>query len=165
MEMASLQDLFVHQLQDLYNAENQIIKALPKMIKKASAQELKDAFTEHLEVTRQQVDRLGQVFESVGEKVKGKTCKAMKGIIEEASDTMKEDAEPEVLDAALIAECQRVEHYEIAGYGTVRAYAELLGNKRAAQLLQQTLDEEDEADKKLTSLAETLINVQAQDPA
>jgi len=162
MEMESLQDLFVDQLKDLYNAENQIIKALPKMIKKASAPELKDAFARHLEVTKGQVDRLEQVFEAFGEKAKGKTCKAMKGIIEEASDTMKEDAEPEVLDAALIAECQRVEHYEIAGYGTVRAYAELLGNKQAAKLLQQTLDEEGEADKKLTSLAETLINVEAQ---
>ncbi len=165
MEMESLQDLLVHQLQDLYNAENQIIKALPKMIKKASADELKAVFTEHLEVTRGQVDRLEQVFESLGEKVKGKTCKAMKGIIEEAKESMEEDAEPEVLDAALIADAQRVEHYEIAGYGTVRAYAELLGNRQAAKLLQQTLDEEGEADKKLTSLAEALINVQAQKPA
>jgi len=162
MEMESLQDLFVHQLQDLYNAENQILRALPKMIKKASARELKAAFQEHLDVTKQQVERLELVFESVGEKVKGKTCKAMKGIIEEAKESMEEDAEPEVLDAALIADAQRVEHYEIAGYGTVRAYAELLGNSKAAKLLQQTLDEEGEADKKLTSLAESLINIQAQ---
>jgi ferritin-like metal-binding protein YciE len=165
MELASLQDLFVEQLKDLYNAENQIIKALPKMIKKASAQELKDAFQEHLDVTKGQVERLEQVFESMGEKATGKTCKAMKGIIEEAKESMEEDAEPEVLDAALIADAQRVEHYEIAGYGTVRSYAELLGNKEAARLLQETLDEEGEADKKLTSLAETLINVQAQKPA
>lgn len=162
MELESLQDLFVHQLQDLYNAENQILKALPKMIKKASAPELKAAFQEHLDVTKGQVARLEKVFASIGEKVKGKTCKAMQGIIEEAKESMEEDAEPEVMDAALIADAQRVEHYEIAGYGTVRAYAELLGNKQAAKLLQQTLDEEGEADKNLTSLAESLINVSAQ---
>jgi ferritin-like metal-binding protein YciE len=165
MEMETLQDLFVAQLKDLYNAEGQIIKALPKMIKKASAPQLKRAFQEHLEVTKEQLDRLEQVFDTLGEKAKGKTCKAMKGIIEEAEESMSEDAEPEVLDAALIADAQRVEHYEIAGYGTVRAYASLLGNDKAAELLQQTLDEEGEADEKLTSLAETLINVQAQRPA
>jgi ferritin-like metal-binding protein YciE len=162
MELESLQDLFVAQLKDLYNAENQIIKALPRMIKKASAQELKDAFQEHLDVTKQQVERLEEVFETLGEKATGKTCKAMKGIIEEAKESMSEDAEPEVLDAALIADAQRVEHYEIAGYGTVRSYAKLLGNEQAARLLQQTLDEEGEADKKLTNLAESLINVEAQ---
>jgi ferritin-like metal-binding protein YciE len=165
MEMQSLQDLFVDQLKDLYNAENQIIKALPKMIKKASASELKDAFQMHLDQTRHHVERLEQVFESAGEKAKGKTCKAMKGIIEEGAETMDEDATPEVMDAALIAAAQRVEHYEIAGYGTVRAYAKLLGNDEAARLLQETLQEEGDTDHKLTQLADTMINVQAQMPA
>ena len=165
MEMQDLQDLFVEQLRDLYNAEKQLVKALPKMAKKASDDSLKQAFTTHLEETKGHVERLEQIFESLGKRAGGKTCKAMKGLVEEGQEAMEEDATPEVLDAALIAAAQRVEHYEIAGYGTVRAYAKLLGNSEAAKLLQQTLDEEGSADKKLTKLAESTINVEAEQNA
>ena len=165
MEMQDLQDLFVEQLRDLYNAEKQLVKALPKMAKKASDEDLKQAFTTHLEETKGHVERLEQIFESLGKRASGKTCKAMKGLVEEGQEAMEEDATPEVLDAALIAAAQRVEHYEIAGYGTVRAYAKLLGNSEAAKLLQQTLDEEGNTDKKLTKLAESTINVQAEQNA
>jgi len=162
MQMESLQDLFVDQLKDLYNAEGQLVKALPKMAKAASNPQLQAAFTEHLAQTREHVERLEQVFNTLGESPKGKKCKAMEGLIEEGKDMMDEDAEPEVMDAGLIAAAQRVEHYEIAGYGCVRTYAKLLGNNEAARLLQKTLDEEGQTDKKLTDLAERLINVQAQ---
>ena len=162
MEMESLQDLLVDQLKDLYNAENQLVKALPKMAKAASNPQLQKAFTTHLEETKGHVERLEQVFEELGMAAKGKTCKAMKGLIEEGKEMMDEDAEPEVMDAGLIAAAQRVEHYEMAGYGCVRTYAELLGNKQAAKLLQQTLDEEGKTDKLLTSLAEKVINLEAQ---
>ena len=165
MEMQDLEDLFVDQLRDLYNAEKQLVKALPKMAKKASDEELKQAFSTHLEETKGHVERLEQIFDQLGKRASGKTCKAMKGLVEEGQEAMEEDAEPEVLDAALIAAAQRVEHYEIAGYGTVRAYAKLLGNSEAAKLLQQTLDEEGETDKKLTKLAESTINVEAQQPS
>jgi len=165
MEMQDLEDLFVDQLRDLYNAEKQLVKALPKMAKKASDEDLKQAFSTHLEETKGHVERLEQIFDQLGKRASGKTCKAMKGLVEEGQEAMEEDAEPEVLDAALIAAAQRVEHYEIAGYGTVRAYAKLLGNSEAAKLLQQTLDEEGETDKKLTKLAETTINVEAQQPS
>jgi len=165
MEMQDLEDLFVDQLRDLYNAEKQLVKALPKMAKKASDEELKQAFSTHLEETKGRVERLEQIFDQLGKRASGKTCKAMKGLVEEGQEAMEEDAEPEVLDAALIAAAQRVEHYEIAGYGTVRAYAKLLGNSEAAKLLQQTLDEEGETDKKLTKLAESTINVEAQQPS
>jgi ferritin-like metal-binding protein YciE len=162
MQMESLQDLLVDQLKDLYNAENQLIKALPKMAKAATNAQLQQAFTTHLEETKEHVDRLEQVFEALGENAKGKTCKAMKGLIEEGKEIMEEDAEPEVLDAGLIAAAQRIEHYEIAGYGCVRTYAEMLGNDQAAKLLQKTLDEEGLTDKKLTDLAESVINLEAQ---
>jgi ferritin-like metal-binding protein YciE len=162
MEMNSLQDLMVDQLKDLYNAESQLVKALPKMAKAATNPQLKQAFTTHLEQTKGHVERLEQVFDSMGLSAKGKTCKAMKGLIEEGKEMMDEDAEPEVMDAGLIAAAQRVEHYEMAGYGCVRTYAELLGNKQAAKLLQQTLDEEGKTDKLLTSLAEKVINLEAQ---
>jgi ferritin-like metal-binding protein YciE len=165
MELHDLQDLFVDQLRDLYSAEKQLVRALPKMAKKASDEGLKDAFTMHLEETRGHVERLEQIFESLGKRAGGKTCKAMQGLVEEGKEAMEEDAGPEVLDASLIAAAQRVEHYEMAGYGTVRAYANLLGNTAAAKLLQQTLDEEGAADKKLTKLAETSINIEAQHPA
>jgi ferritin-like metal-binding protein YciE len=165
MEMQDLEDLFVDQLRDLYNAEKQLVKALPKMAKKASDEDLKQAFSTHLEETKGHVERLEQIFDQLGKRASGKTCKAMKGLVEEGQEAMEEDAEPEVLDAALIAAAQRVEHYEIAGYGTVRAYAKLLGNSEAAKLLQQTLDEEGETDKKLTKLAESTINVEAQQPS
>lgn len=162
MEMQSLQDLLVDQLKDLYNAEGQLVKALPKMAKAAANPQLKQAFLTHLEQTKGHVERLEQVFKSLDEPVKGKTCKAMKGLIEEGKEMMEEDAEPEVMDAGLIAAAQRVEHYEMAGYGCVRTYAALLGNKQAAKLLQQTLDEEGKTDKLLTDLAERVINLEAE---
>jgi ferritin-like metal-binding protein YciE len=165
MEMQDLQDLFIDQLRDLYNAEKQLVKALPKMAKKASDESLKQAFSTHLEETKGHVERLEQIFDQLGKRPSGKTCKAMKGLVEEGEEAMEEDAASEVLDAALIAAAQRVEHYEIAGYGTVRSYAKLLGNSQAAKLLQQTLDEEGETDKKLTQLAESNINVEAQQNA
>lgn len=160
-ELQSLEDLFLEDLKDLYNAENQILKALPRMAKKASAPELRRAFEQHLKQTEGQVQRLERVFASLDEKPKGKTCKGMQGLIEEGKEAMSEDIKDDVLDAALIAAAQKVEHYEIAAYGTLRAWAEMLGNQQAAKLLQQTLDEEGETDKKLTQLAEQLVNVEA----
>ena len=161
MSLDSLHDLYVDELKDLYNAENQLLKALPKMAKKAAAPELKAAFTEHLEVTRTQVGRLEQIFEALEVSPKGKKCKAMEGLVAEGAEVIGEGGEPAVVDAALIACAQRVEHYEMAGYGCVRTFATLLGYDEAAKLLQATLDEEGEADKKLTALAETVINVEA----
>ena len=165
MEMQDLQDLYVEELRDLYNAEKQLVKALPKMAKTATNEDLKDAFTTHLEETKGHVERLEQIFEKLGKRAGGKTCKAMQGIVEEGKETMEEDATEEVMDAALIAAAQRAEHYEIAAYGTVRTYAKLLGDKESAKLLQQTLDEEGKTDKLLTKLAESSINVEAQQPA
>jgi ferritin-like metal-binding protein YciE len=161
MKLGTLQDLLVDELKDLYSAENQIIKALPKMVKKASAAELKKAFQEHLEVTREQAVRLEKVCKMLDVSPKGKKCKAMEGLLEEGKEVMSEDAEPSVMDAALIAAAQRVEHYEMAGYGCVRTFAKLLGHDEVAELLQETLDEEAEADQTLTSLAESVINVEA----
>ena len=161
MALDSLHGLYVDELKDLYNAEHQLLKALPRMAKAATAPALKAAFTEHLEVTRGQIGRLEQVFADLDASPKGKKCKAMEGLIEEAKEVLGEDAEPAVLDAALIACAQRVEHYEMAGYGCVRTFATLLGYAKAAKLLQQTLDEEGAADKALTKLAETVINVAA----
>src|SRR5687768_5070352 len=163
MSLDSLHDLYVDELKDLYNAENQLLKALPRMAKAATAPELKAAFTEHLDVTRKQVERLDQIFEELGVSPKGKKCKAMEGLVEEGKEVMQEDGDPSVIDAALIASAQRVEHYEMAGYGCVRTFATLLGYADAAALLQATLDEEGEADKKLTALAETVINVEAEE--
>jgi ferritin-like metal-binding protein YciE len=162
MSMDSLKDLYIDELKDLYNAENQLLKALPKMAKKASAPELKSAFQEHLAVTQGHVDRLEKIFKALGEKPTGKTCKAMKGLVEEGKEVIEEDGDPSVLDAALIGAAQRVEHYEMAGYGVVRTFAQLLGEDKAADALQRTLNEEGEADKKLTALAESVINVQAE---
>jgi len=164
MELESLKDLFVNELKDLYSAENQLIKALPKMAKAASSAQLKAAFSSHLEETRTHVDRLEQIFSDLGEKPGGKACKAMKGLVEEGSEMIEEDADPEVKDAGLISAAQKAEHYEMASYGCVRTYARLLGEEQIANLLQQTLDEEGAADKKLTKLAET-INVAADSPA
>jgi ferritin-like metal-binding protein YciE len=158
-----LNDLLIEQLKDLYNAEGQLTKALPKMAKAATNAELKQAFQNHLAETEEHINRLEQVFESIGEKAKGKTCAAMKGLIEEAKELLEEDAEPEVLDAGLIAAAQRVEHYEIAGYGTVRTWAESLGHGEAAKLLQKTLDEEGKTDKLLTQIAESHVNQMAED--
>jgi ferritin-like metal-binding protein YciE len=163
MSLDSLHNLYVDELKDLYSAENQLLKALPKMAKKASAQELKDAFTEHLEVTRKQVERLEQIFSELEVSPKGKKCKAMEGLIEEGQEVLGEDGEPAVIDAALIACAQRVEHYEMAGYGCVRTFAKLLDFTDAEKLLQETLDEEAEADEKLTELAETIINIEAEE--
>jgi ferritin-like metal-binding protein YciE len=161
MKLESLRDLFVEQLQDLYDAEHRIIKALPKMAKAATSAELKAAFQKHLTETEGQIDRLDQVFDGMGMKAKKKTCKAMQGLIEEGEETIKEDAQPEVRDAALIAAAQRVEHYEMAGYGTVCAYAKLLKEKTALKLLQATLAEEKATDEALTELAESTINLEA----
>lgn len=161
MALDSLQALLISELKDLYSAENQLLKALPRMAKASSAPELRAAFTEHLEVTRGQIGRLDQVFSMLELAPKGKKCKAMEGLIAETKELLEEDAEASVLDAALIAAGQRVEHYEIAGYGCVKTFAKLLGMDEVAGLLQQTLDEEGEADKKLTALAESIINVGA----
>lgn len=162
MKLESLRELLIEELQDLYSAENQILEALPKMIEEADSPELRNGFSQHLEQTRGHVRRLDQIFDQLGKDVdrKDKTCKGMKGIIKDAEDLLKEDAEPEVLDAGMIAGAQRVEHYEIAGYGTVRTYAQLLGRNDWAQLLQQTLDEEKQTDQKLNQLA-SRINIEA----
>jgi ferritin-like metal-binding protein YciE len=161
MEIDSLRKLYVEELKDLYSAEKQITQALPKMAKKASNPQLKRAFEEHLEQTKVQIERLDQIFEGLGKSPRGKKCKGMEGLLEEGKEMMQEDMEDDVMDAALIAAAQRVEHYEIAGYGTVRTYAQLLGERDAVKLLQTTLDEEGNTDKKLTQLAETSINVEA----
>lgn len=163
MAMDSLKDLYVDELKDLYSAENQLVKALPKMAKKASAPELKRAFQSHLEQTKVHVERLEKILKGLSEKPNGKTCKAMKGLVEEGKEIIEEDGDDSVLDAALIGAAQRVEHYEIAGYGVVRTFASLLGDDSAASTLQRTLNEEAETDKKLTSLAESIINVEASD--
>jgi len=157
----SLRDLYVEQLKDLYDAEHQLIKALPKLAEASSSDELRNAFEEHLDKTRQHAQRIEQIFEGMGQKAKAQKCKGMEGLVKEGSEVIKEeDIDGEVKDAALIAAAQRVEHYEIAGYGTVRTYANLLGENEAANLLQQTLDEEKEADQTLNEIAEQ-INVEA----
>lgn len=152
----SLRDLLIDELQDLHDAENRLIKALPKMAKAASHEELKDGFQEHLEQTRGHVDRLERCFKLLGEKARSKTCHAMKGLVEEGSEAIKEDAPDAIRDAMLIGAAQRIEHYEMAGYGTARAFAETLGETKVANLLQETLDEEGDTNKKLTSIAETV---------
>lgn len=164
MKLKSLHDLYVDELKDLYNAEQQLLKALPKMAKAASDPQLAQAFTDHLAETQGQVERLDQIFEKLETSAKGKKCKAMEGLLEEGRELLAEDADPSVLDAALIAAAQRVEHYEMAGYGCVRTFARLLGYDDEADLLQETLNEEGAADKKLTKLAESVINIEAVDP-
>ena len=161
MKLKSLKDLYVEELRDLYSAENQLVKALPKMAKAATAENLKKAFTDHLEETKGQVARLVQIFEKLGEKPTGKTCRAMEGLVIEGEELIADKPEAAVLDAGLISAAQRVEHYEMAGYGSVRAYAKALGEEEAAALLQETLDEEAAADKKLTKLAVSVINAKA----
>jgi ferritin-like metal-binding protein YciE len=163
MELNSLRDLYIDELKDLYSAENQLVKALPKMAKAATAKNLKNGFERHLKETREHVERLKRVCAQIKVSPGGKTCKAMEALIEEGDDIINEDAEPEVRDAALIAAAQRVEHYEMAGYGCVRTYAKLLGYKQAEKILQKTLNEEGATDKKLTQLAER-INVKAEAP-
>jgi ferritin-like metal-binding protein YciE len=161
MKLNTLQKLYTDELRDLYNAENQLMKALPKMAKAASSEELKEAFEKHLEQTKTHVERLEQVFEELGEKPKGKTCRAMKGLIEEGSEILEEDGEESVLDAGIIVAAQKVEHYEIAGYGSVRTFAHLLGKDKSAELLQTTLDEESETNEILNKLAESVVNPEA----
>jgi ferritin-like metal-binding protein YciE len=160
MKPNSLQELYLDQLKDLYDAEHQIIKALPDMIEVASSPDLREALTEHLEITKTQASRLEQIFNSLGEKAKGEKCKGIQGVIEEGSDLIDDIDDADVRDAAIIASAQRVEHYEMAGYGTARTYATLLGQNEAGELLQKTLDEEKEADSNLTTLAGE-INVNA----
>jgi ferritin-like metal-binding protein YciE len=161
MKLNSLHDLYLMELKDLYNAEQHIIKALPKMAKAASSPELQRALEQHFEETKGQAQRLETIFQKLGEPVKGQKCKGMEGIIDEGEDLMDEDAPPAVADAALISSAQRVEHYEIAGYGTVCNFARRLGFEDQAQLLHQTLEEEREADRKLTTLADSYINEEA----
>jgi ferritin-like metal-binding protein YciE len=149
----TLEDLLLHELKDLYDAENQLTKALPMMAQAASNRELKAGFEEHLRQTEGHIRRLEQVFQAMGQRASGETCLAMQGLIQEGNKTLQEDMEQTVRDAALIAAAQRIEHYEMAGYGTARTFAYVLGNQEAAQLLQQTLDEEEQTDKRLTMLA------------
>ena len=161
MAMDSLKDLYIEELKDLYNAENQLLKALPRMAKKAASPDLRAALQQHLGQTEGQVNRLERIFKKLGEKPTGKTCKAMKGLVEEGKEIIEEDGDESVLDAALIGAAQKVEHYEIASYGTARTFASLLGEEEAVEALQKTLDEEAAADKKLTALAESLVNPEA----
>jgi ferritin-like metal-binding protein YciE len=163
MKLNSLHDLYLSELHDLYDAENRITKALPKMADAANSPELRAAFEEHLQETRMHTQRLEQIFQKLNESAKGEKCKGMVGILDEGEDVMDdaEDAPPAVCDASLIAAAQRVEHYEIAAYGTVRTFARRLGYQDHAQLLDETLQEEGNADKKLTSLAESYINEEA----
>jgi len=159
--MKNLQDLFEHQLKDLYSAESQLIKAMPKMQKKASDEKLKQALEKHLEETKEQKNRLKEVCSELGIKPTGEECKAMKGLIEEAESFLKEKAEDDVRDAGIIAEAQRIEHYEISGYGTAVRFAKELGHNDIAKKLQQTLDEEYKTDTDLTKMAESRLNRKA----
>jgi|SRR5690606_37995673 len=161
-KLANLDDLLLHELADLYDAEHQILKALPKMAKAANSDALRQAFELHITQTENQVGRLEQAFSALGKPAKGTRCDGMAGLIKEGSKLMNEDVAPEVLDAALIAAAQKVEHYEIAGYGCVATYAQMLGRTEVRDLMAQTLDEEEETDEKLTELAESLINVRAE---
>jgi ferritin-like metal-binding protein YciE len=160
-QLKSLDDLLVHELQDIYNAEGQITKALPKMIKAATNPELRAAFEEHLQQTEGQIERLERVFELLGVPAKGKKCEGMAGVIAEGQKVMEENASADVMDAALIAAAQTVENYEIASYGCVATYAELLGYDQVHELLGETLDEEERTDERLSDLAESVINVEA----
>lgn len=162
MRLETLKDLYIDELKDLYSAERQLIKALPKMAKAANDQNLQQAFRTHLKETTQHAARLEQICEELGVSPRGKKCVGMEGLIEEGTELIKEDPDPDVLDAGLIAKAQHVEHYEIAGYGTVRTYARQLGFESQAELLQQTLDEEGRTDHLLTDLAESGINVEAE---
>jgi ferritin-like metal-binding protein YciE len=162
MKENRLKHLYVEELKDLFSAENQLLKALPKMAKASTSAGLRAGFEEHLEQTKEHVARLEKIFKTLGETAGGKKCKGMAGLIEEGAEMIAEDPDPEELDAGLISAAQRVEHYEIAGYGSVSAYAKLLGEDRALSLLQQTLEEEKETDKKLTQLSGR-INVEAAD--
>jgi ferritin-like metal-binding protein YciE len=158
MSLDSLDKLFLEELKDIYNAEKQILRALPRMAKAAETPELTQAFTNHLRETEGQVTRLERIFKELGQTPRGKKCKGMEGLLEEGKEILEEDGDPAVIDAALIAAAQRVEHYEIAAYGCLRTYAELLGYSQAQNLLQQNLQEEEAADKKLTKIGESGVN-------
>ncbi len=158
MEMEHLQDLYLDELRDVYDAEKQLTKALPRMAKAATSANLRKAFENHLKQTQEQVQRLESIFQDLGQKARSKPCKGMQGLIEEGKEMMEEDATPDVKDAALISAAQRVEHYEIAAYGTLSAYAKMLGRKNDLKTLQRTLKEEKQTDEKLTMLAESTIN-------
>ncbi len=161
MPVNNLDELFREELKDLFDAEKQLVKALPKMVKAATSPELKAAFTDHLEVTKGHVERLKQIFEELGMPARGKVCKAMKGLVEEGGEMIDENAADHVKDAGLIVAAQKVEHYEIAGYGSLRTWAETVGHTKVAQLLAKTLAEEEEADAKLTEIAESTVNEEA----
>jgi ferritin-like metal-binding protein YciE len=161
MKMKTMEDLLIHELKDLYSAEKQITKALPKMAKAASSDELREAFEAHLEETEEQIKRLEQIFEELELPTRGPKCKAMEGLIEEGKEILEEDMEDNIRDAAMIGAAQRVEHYEMAGYGCAKTYAELLGHDNIVELLQQTLDEEKATDEKLTQIAMEHVNVEA----
>jgi ferritin-like metal-binding protein YciE len=160
MKLENLQQLYLKELRDLYDAENQITEALPKLIDAANNPELKSALQEHLTVTKSQISRLDRIFQMMNEKATGETCKGMKGVIKEGDEVVSAGGDPSTVDAGIISAAQRVEHYEMAGYGTVRTYARLLGQEEHAELLQQTLDEEEEADQTLTEIANT-VNIEA----
>lgn len=161
MQKDSLKALYIDELRDLYSAETQLVKALPKMAKAANNDQLREAFEDHLRETTEHVSRLEQIFDQLGEKATGKKCMGMEGLVKEGSETMKEDYGDNVKDAAIIGAAQRVEHYEMAGYGTVRAFAELLGEKEHVSLLEQTLEEEKAADEKLSGLADEINSLAA----
>ena len=161
MKLETLKDLYIHELKDLYSAENQIIKALPKMVKAATNKQLAAVFAEHLKQTKEHATRLEKILTSHDESTRGPKCEGMEGLLKEGDEMIEEDAEDEVRDAGLIAAAQRVEHYEMAGYGCARTYAELVEDRQGAQLLHTTLTEESDTDKKLTKLAKSVINVAA----
>jgi len=160
-KLRTLDDLYTDMLKDLYSAEKQLVKALPKIAKNAQSPDLQKAFQEHLKQTEGHVERIERIFSDLGGSPRGKKCVGMEGLVAEGNELLQEDTDPDVLDAGLIAAAQKVEHYEIASYGTVRTWAERLGYNNAAQLLQQTLDEEGEANKKLTQIAESHVNMEA----
>ena len=162
MALETLHDLWVHELKDLYSAERQLIQALPKMAKAATSDELRTAFENHLSETEEQVTRIEQILESFGESPKGQKCAGMEGLLEEGKDFLKEDADADVLDAGIIVNAQKVEHYEIATYGAVCEYARMMGHTEALQLLEQTLEEEKNADQLLSQIAEGSINALAE---
>jgi ferritin-like metal-binding protein YciE len=161
MSLDSLQSLFLEELKDMYHAEKQLVQALPRMAKAAGAPSLQQAFTTHLAETKGHVERLERIFQDLGQTARGKRCKGMEGLVEEGKQILEEEGEAAVIDAALIAAAQRVEHYEIAAYGCLRAYAQLLGHRRAVTLLGETLAEEEAADKKLTAIGEGGVNAEA----
>ena len=165
MSLDSLHDLYVDELKDIHSAERQLLRALPRMAKAADSPELRSAFESHLKETEKQVERLDKIFAELEKKATGKKCKGMEGLIEEGKEMMEEEADPAVMDAALIAAAQRVEHYEMAAYGTAREFAERLGMAEAARLLQKTLEEEEQTDKLLTSIAEGGVNDEAESVA